>query len=289
MVEGFWAKDLLELTLREYMLRREITFVTGRCFTGMTTGISILDAMINGISPGSMVVVGGQPGVGKTAIALQIATATAESDAAVIYCFGENKLENLHIRMICQHSNLSAVAYTRGLGDINVLKEAGRKHCLAVKNNICFLKIDKEFSVKDIKDTIGRYRSDREPDKKFLVVVDYLQKLAENRRGVELRAAVAGVSAELQRFAGDEKGVGILLISSLSRAAYYGDKASYGFKESGDIDYDADVAINLVKSANPKKPNVVELVVIKNRFGSCGNIELVFDEKSGKFLEPKKK
>lgn len=289
LIGEVWLKRSLEMTMREYQLYKEIAQKTSRYFTGFTTGIPDLDVMINGINPGSVVVIGGQPGVGKTAMALQIATNVAKADGSVVvYCFAENKLENLHARMICQYSNLDARAYTRGLGDIEAFEKAGREHYTATKGRICFKKIDRGFLAEEIMEMIDRYRKEKEPDAKFLVVVDYIQKLAETRRESDPRLAVANASAEFQRLAGDRKHVGVLLISSLNRASYQGDKMSYGYKESGDIDYDADVAINLVKPDNIKKPNRVELVVLKNRFGSCGTIELVFDEKSSKFLIPKK-
>jgi len=284
-----WLERSLEMTIRERQLHKEIAQKTGRCFTGFATGIPDLDVMINGINPGSLVVIGGQPGVGKTAMALQIATNVAKIDGSVvIYCFAENKLENLHARMICQYSDLNVMAYTRGLGDLKAFEKAGWEHCAATKGRICFKKIDRSFSVKEIVEVINRYRKEKEPGAKFLVIVDYIQKSAETRRENDPRLAVANASAEFQRLASDGKHVGVLLISGLSRAAYHGDKMSYGYKESGDIDYDADVAINLVKPNNPKKPNHVELVVLKNRFGNCGVIELVFDEKNSKFLVPKK-
>jgi len=284
-----WLDRSLEMTVKECQLRKDAAQSTGRCFTGFSTGIPDLDAMINGINPGSVVVIGGQPGVGKTALALQIATNVAKfDDSVIIYCFAENKLENLHTRMICQYSNLDVTAYTRGLGDLKVFEKAGREHFTATKGRICFKKIDKNFSVKMILEIINGYRREKEPDAKFLVIVDYLQKLAETRHENDPRIAVANASAEFQRLAGDEKDVGVMLISGLSRAAYYGDKMAYGFKESGDIDYDVDVAINLVKSSDPKKTNNVELVVIKNRFGNCEVIELAFDQKNSKFLVPKK-
>jgi len=190
--------------------------------------------------------------------------------------------------MICQYSDLDVTAYTRSLGDLKVFERAGQEHLIATKGKICFKKIDRNFSVKRIVEIVNRYREEKEPDAKFLVIVDYLQKLAEARRESDLRLAVANASAEFQCLASDEKDVGVLLISGLSRAAYCGDKMAYGYKESGDIDYDADVAINLIRSNDPKKQNHAELVVIKNRFGSCGTIELAFDQKSSKFLAPKK-
>jgi len=64
--------------MEECRLRREVALSTGRCITGFATGIPELDTMINGINPGSVIVIGGQPGVGKTALALQIATNVAK-------------------------------------------------------------------------------------------------------------------------------------------------------------------------------------------------------------------
>lgn len=55
-----------------------------------TTGISELDRVLGGgMVPGSMVLIGGEPGIGKSTLLLQAAARVAESGRTVLYCSGE--------------------------------------------------------------------------------------------------------------------------------------------------------------------------------------------------------
>src|SRR5437016_5662104 len=51
-----------------------------------------------GLVPGSLVLLGGDPGVGKSTLALQIAGALAEAGQAVIYVSGEESPQQLSLR-----------------------------------------------------------------------------------------------------------------------------------------------------------------------------------------------
>ena len=49
----------------------------GEKVTGLSTGFVALDTLTTGFHPGELIILAGRPGMGKTALALQFATAAA--------------------------------------------------------------------------------------------------------------------------------------------------------------------------------------------------------------------
>jgi len=65
----------------------------------LTTGIGELDRVLGGgLVPGSVVLVGGEPGVGKSTLLLQVAAAIAGRDARVLYATGEESAAQVRLR-----------------------------------------------------------------------------------------------------------------------------------------------------------------------------------------------
>ncbi|MBW2698830.1 MAG: AAA family ATPase, partial [Deltaproteobacteria bacterium] len=63
------------------------------------TGISELDRVLGGgLVPGSVVLLGGEPGVGKSTLALQAAAAIQATRRTVLYVSGEESAEQLRLR-----------------------------------------------------------------------------------------------------------------------------------------------------------------------------------------------
>ena len=56
----------------------------------VSTGVSELDRVLGGgLVPGSLVLLGGEPGIGKSTLLLQAAAEVASAGRAVLYCSGE--------------------------------------------------------------------------------------------------------------------------------------------------------------------------------------------------------
>jgi DNA repair protein RadA/Sms len=63
------------------------------------TGMSELDRVLGGgIVPGSLVLIGGDPGIGKSTLLLQMATTLSAGDVRVLYVTGEESLTQLKMR-----------------------------------------------------------------------------------------------------------------------------------------------------------------------------------------------
>lgn len=76
-------------------LRQVDTIGTTRC----TTGIGELDRVLGGgIVPGSLVLVGGDPGIGKSTLLLQVCRNLAAKGHSVLYISGEESLQQIRMR-----------------------------------------------------------------------------------------------------------------------------------------------------------------------------------------------
>ena len=65
----------------------------------LSTGVSELDrALGGGIVPGSLVLLGGEPGIGKSTLLMQVAARVAETGRSVLYCSGEESPHQVRAR-----------------------------------------------------------------------------------------------------------------------------------------------------------------------------------------------
>src|SRR5215467_5545466 len=65
----------------------------------LTTGLGEFDRVLGGgIVPGSLVLLGGEPGIGKSTLLLQAAAHFAQSTGAVLYCSGEESEHQIKSR-----------------------------------------------------------------------------------------------------------------------------------------------------------------------------------------------
>ena len=112
-----------------------------------------------------------------------------------------------------------------------------------------------------------------------VLIIDYLQIIAPYEKLTEKQSMDKTVM-ELKRISRDFK-IPVLAISSLNRASYDKSINMTGFKESGGIEYSADVLFGLqlkgvegqdfdVEKAKSDNPRKIELKILKNRNGKTG-------------------
>ena len=76
-----------------------INKVTAKDEERITTGFSELDRVLGGgIVPGGLVLVGGDPGIGKSTLLLQVCQNMANSGLNVLYISGEESLKQIRLR-----------------------------------------------------------------------------------------------------------------------------------------------------------------------------------------------
>lgn len=172
--------------------------------------------------------IGGEPGSGKSTLALQLAlTLSQENRIPVLYYDFENGPQ----------------VTLKRLGDtFGSVEEVRRQtHHVYLRDTIKTLHGDLK--------TLG---------KACLVVVDSFQSLPT--RSAQRRQDLDNYLGRFEALKKD--GHSILLISEINRSLY--DKASLkGFKETGELEYKSDLAINLIGDAATP-----EVHIVKNRHGS---------------------
>jgi DNA repair protein RadA/Sms len=98
----------------------------------LATALAELDRVLGGgLVPGSAVLLGGEPGIGKSTLALQVAAAAARGERAVLYVSGEESPEQIRLRasrLPALPEALLVLAETR----VEAIAEAWRAHAPAL-------------------------------------------------------------------------------------------------------------------------------------------------------------
>jgi replicative DNA helicase len=283
-----WASDLLSTVLADARDRRQHRETSGRAITGLSTGLSMLDDLLNGWNPG-LYLLGGAPGVGKTTLSWLFAQEAARQQVPVVYVSFENSPQNLVQKALCAHAAINSKDVDRGFADLSTLARAGDR----LKATLDWIAI-----VEGTRMTVAEIRGRalqamrRHQASRCFIVLDYLQRAAAALGDFDhLRHSVDVLAGEL-RDVSNRLNSPVLALASQNRA---GGKYAEGggasgldsLKESGGLEYGADAVMFLVPSERPVKPpcRSVDLVIRKNRFGELGDIPLVFRPEIGLLRE----
>ncbi len=271
--------ELADRLLTDHYQRRQASERHGGV-VGVRSGLNHLDEVLNGLEAGKLYMMAAMPGAGKTTLALQMAATVAQNGEPALYISLENDAADLARKVACRLGGVSYAAALKGKVDPTAWQTAVSK--LSLLGGRLYMVTPRTIMpelgemIKDVKKRAGAAPS--------LVVVDYLQAYVKrSARGADpadVRERLDRLTPEL-RLMGEVYGCAVLAISSQNRAGY----ASGGMaamKESGDIEYGADVTLSL---SRPEKPpmtapglTALELRVDKNRHGMTGQpIKLVLN------------
>ena len=280
--------DLLGAIVADAQARVERREATGASIMGLPTGFGRLDELLNGLEPG-LLILAGRPGMGKTTLANLIAANVAATGVPVLYVTYENDRANLILKHLCRLAGIAETQVRRGLADPVVLGVQAQ-HFGAKAATLYYTEATAGTTVETIR-AQGRQLRRRHNSDTMLVIVDYLQKMAPTAGFDGLRENVGAIAAQLRDLS-RELNAPVLALASLNRAGYEEGKTPgmANLKESGDIEYGADVVLLLSegKSDGPPMGNgkPVTLRIAKNRGGEAGtDVALVFKPSTGDFRE----
>lgn len=246
----------------------------------MTWGLPKLDAGTY-TEMGDMVVLGGYPSAGKTALAVAMAYHQGKTRRVGFYSMETNRYK-LADRLLANlvGIEMSAIKRNQITGEQwqRVADQSDR-----IRTHQLELIEASGMSVQDIQaDALARRYE--------IVYIDYLQLVEPETRKTNRTEQVSGISRSLQQLA---HGTGRLVValSQLSRAEHTGkneqvEPTMSDLRESGQIEQDAD-AILLLYLEEPNRPEASRriLKVAKNKEGTRGRIYLVFDGQYQRFRE----
>ena len=268
---------VVESTLED--LERKIS--TDGVTTGVPTGFDDLDRLTGGLQPSDLIILAARPGMGKTALVLNIATNAALANKSAVVFTLEMSKEQLMVRVL---SSLARVESTKmGKGDLSQdeldrLMESARK----LHDYKDYLAIDETpgISLMELRSRCRRYAKENGVD---LIVIDYLQLMSLGGGKVESREReISQISMGLKQLA-KELRVPVVALAQLNRGPdARPDKRPKisDLRESGSMEQDADLILFVYRDEyyNPdsESAGVSEVIVGKNRHGETTTIKLAF-------------
>lgn len=252
---------------------------SGSRIPGIETGLIDLDNYILGLNKSELILIAARPGMGKTSMALNIATNVGFVLHKTVAIFSlEMSREQLAMRLLSRVSEVPSQNLLTGQLTENQWKAVSDA---AQKLSACDIRIDDNPTL-----TVSEMNAQcRRVPNLELVIIDYLQLMQSAGSGhswsnESRQQAVSDISRMLKIMA-KELNIPVICLSQLSRASESRqDKRPMlsDLRESGAIEQDADVVIGLYREGYYNKdienPNLAEAIVLKNRKGSTGTVEL---------------
>lgn len=279
-------KDVIKDTFKMI----ELLYDKKESVTGVPSGMKDLDELTSGFQAGDLIVIGGRPGMGKTAFALNIAQHVAIDGREPVAVFSlEMAKEQLALRMLCAESMVNSAHVRKGF----ISKEDWPKLTNAagrLAEASIFIDDSSAITVLEIRAKARRLKM--EHGALSLVVVDYLQ-LMRSRGNFERREQeISEISRSLKALAKELK-VPVIALSQLNRGVEQRHEKKptlADLRESGAIEQDADVIIFLYRDEfynpnNPANKGKADIIVAKQRNGPTGTISLTFLAECTRFVD----
>ncbi len=281
------VSPLQRLLLAEADILEERGETRGR-FNGLETGYRSLDAILQGLQPNSMTIVGARPGTGKTAFALGVLVHVgAVVQRPALYFSLEMSRQELAERILASTARIDSSKLRTG-----DLSEAdwNRAHDAFgfLQSAKIFIDDNPALTVMDVR---SRARRIKQQNRDLgVVIVDYLQLMSSRGRAENRQVEVSEMSRSLKILA-RELECPVIALSQLSRKLEErADKRPVmsDLRESGSLEQDADVVLFLFRPEqygevpNDKKADA-EIIVGKNRNGPTRTAHLTWRGEFARF------
>jgi len=245
-------------------LRKRKRVKNSRAITGITTGFEELGQLTGGFHRGSLIVIGGSPGMKKSAFAINLALNAATQQFSVAFITADKSTQEISMRMLEAEAREEA----RHL----------RKSKLSIDEN--------SKSLPGIHSICLRLKHKHGLD---LLAVDDLQSLAEC---IGIRQSAKGISTIIHalKTVAQELEIAVVVTSHLKHAIdYRADKRPVisDLYAASIIEQKADVILFLYRDEvyyrKPDNEGLAEVIVAKQNYGDSGSVSLIFDAKFNRF------
>jgi replicative DNA helicase len=289
--------------------------------SGIATGLRDLDVKMGGLQPSDLIIVAGRPGMGKTALATNIAYNVAKAHREEVQADGtmksvnggivgffscEMSAEQLATRILAEQTSIASSTIRRG-GITDTDFEKIRDYSIELQSLPLYVDETGGLSISQLTARARRLKRQKGLD---LIVVDYIQLLqGSGKRGNDNRVQeVTEITTSLKALA-KELNVPIIALSQLSRQVESRDDKRpqlSDLRESGSIEQDADVVIFVFREEyylENKEPKVgtaehekwqtemdlahkkAEVIIGKQRHGPTGTVKLQFEGQFTRFSD----
>lgn len=255
--------------------------------TGLPTGLAALDDQLGGLQPSELVVLAGRPGMGKTALGMDLA-ARGEGEGAGLFFSFEMSPTAFGQRRLSQRSGVSSHAMRR----LEVTDEDMRRLYQAreeAKLEQLQVVESRGMSVLDLRTRARRFAAERDL---AIIVIDYLQLLRPpptSSRNRSRDQAVGEISAGLLDLASELR-VPVVALAQLNRECDKRDDkrpVKSDLRDSGNIEQDADTILFVYRDSYYRQDAgpEAEIIVAKQRMGPEGTVRVLWDPEATRFYE----
>lgn len=271
--------------LRRAQLKLEELAKNKRPVTGIETGFIDFDKVSTGLQGGEMIILAARPGMGKTALALNIASHAAMTTKKAVAIFNlEMSAEMLINRMISSIGQIDSYKLQTGQMQEKDWKRYNEALSQLADTNI-YIEDNAGVTSSEIRAKCRKLANSEQG--LGLVVVDYLQLVSTGNKRVESRQVeVSEISRSLKTMA-LELNVPVIALSQLSRSAEKRESNQpmlADLRESGSLEQDADMVLfinrkDYYEKAKDFNQKIVpaELIIAKHRKGGLDTIDLLFE------------
>ncbi len=256
---------------------------------GVPTGFAELDAKLNGLRAGQMIIIAARPGGGKSTLAMDICRSCAvhNNKAAAYFSLEMNRTE-LSMRLLAAESRVFLDRMIKGELESRDWQEIART---LDKISQAPLIVDDSPNM-----TMGEIRAkSRRMKQQFdiqLIVIDYLQLLTSGGKSVESRQQEVSEFSRSIKLLAKELEIPIVAVAQLNRdSEKRNDKRPQvaDLRESGSLEQDADVVLLIHRedmfNENTEKQGMADIIIGKQRSGPTGIVELAFQGHFSRFAE----
>lgn len=255
----------------------EMHFYQGKETTGLLTGYYDYDRLTAGLHPGELTILAARPGMGKTALALNIAWHVGQTEPVIIFSLEMDKKRQLITRMIAQAGridgdNLRRCKLTQG--------EWGLRGAIQPKLEDAKIWIDDTPGLAPLQ-LRARCRRLKAKHGLALVIVDYLQLMGVP--GVRSRDEEIGKISYSLKELSKELEVPVVAAAQVNREVEKRSGNRYqlsDLRESGAIEQASDNVLFLYRG---KEDVVAKMDLAKQRNGRVGKFELAYSAQFCRF------
>ena len=244
---------------------------------GLSTGYPSLDGHIGGMQKGALITVGGYTGIGKSALALNIALKVAK----------EHKVGIISLEMNSEEIAMRSLAILSGVPSRNIKeKNVSEEQVASVADAARMMDEEIDMWIDDNPSSNVSYIESvvrgNPPD---LLIVDHLHllTLGGKTRGYQ---EITEMSRRFKVLA-TELGIPIMLLVQLTKAPEgnkYRKPSDQDIKESGGIAQDSNVVLMVHRKS--ETDNMFRVSIPKNRDGSPGEAELYWEADLTRIRDP---
>ncbi|MCM1577453.1 MAG: toprim domain-containing protein [Ruminococcus sp.] len=270
------------------------------------TGFATLDKAVNGGLYPALYILGAASSVGKTTFLLQIADFAAKQGRQVLFFSLEQSRFELMAKSVsresfahCRENRLNPASALTSLdvsdggrhsgfdgGKLHLMEQAFSRY-EQYAGNLFLYEGKGGMSPEDIAAETKKFHTFLSPPDPPLVLVDYIQILSPGGGKMSDKQAMDRNITSLKQLSRDFS-LPLIAVSSFNRMSYSQPVSMEAFKESGAIEYGADILMGLqpagvgtagfdITAAKARDPRRTELVILKNRSGEIPPAPLRFE------------